>query len=235
MYKISAMLLILMLFGHHAVAQYRGFRIGYALNMGRAKEINRVLYIYNSTGNFTRPMNYLRYTKGLVFSYLWEDEVGGIELTWQNRHAICHSQWDDPTLGLMQRDIKFRTNALAMNLFMRTNSGIYGGLGIDLGSWKLWTRRATAAAIADSAFTKISIVNSHDKILPRAQVSVPIFIGFDKRFVGARLTYQLQTMRMYLDDLDNVLVGRSIDANAELKDRYGNLGLTIYLKLVWEQ
>lgn len=169
-------------------------RFGYSYNLGNAEETNRVIYIYNSTGNFTQPLDYLKVTKGINFSYFTEfNENSGVEFRWQNRHRELNSLWLDNGEVEMQRDVKFRQNHLGTNVYFG-GGGAYFGFGVDIGNWKMWNRRGTTNEIESIEYEKIAVLDELHSVgfldwLHKTQIAFPLFVGVEGGPIGLRITW----------------------------------------------
>lgn len=207
-----------------------GFRVGYQYCIGNAREINRVIYIYNQTGNFTDNLDYLTNARGLTFTWVVGNESKGFEMRWENRHKISSSNWMQNS-GEMQRDLKFRQNNLSLNFFGGSES-FFMGSGFGFGSWKGWTRWDSRSDVKDKEYEKIFVVDEgYLGFLSTTQFVVPFFMGFRAGPIGMRFTYQWQVNKMALDNLDNALVGRNIQDYTTLEDRFSNFAIEVFIHL----
>lgn len=200
-----------------------GLRIGYGAYYGNLKDMNRVIYIYNQTGNFSKPMNYLRATYGLSVAWVVESSDFGMELKWQNRHRVIHSEWIENN-ERYRREVKFRSNFLSYG-FYGISDNTYYGMSFDLGNFKAWTRRGIDTEIDQVDYDKVFVMD-HEWLFSW-QFGNTFFIGFRAGPVAVRFSYQLTWLTRHLDHIDNYLIGGNIEDYNSLEDKYDNLGIEL--------
>jgi len=218
-------------FGIHPLLSQSGFRAGYSMGFGNAREIDKILYTYNTLNTFlTKEMPLFNTFGGLTIAYINESDGNtGFEMKWQNRHREMCSKWMDTGIEY-QRDIKFRMNQLSFGGYGALNDYLYMGGSLDFGSFKGFTRKGPSESVSDTTYQQMFVRKDyHDLPFVRMQISNTIFLGVRYKIFGARINFQWQYMNMYLDNMDRALLGASIDPYKDIKDKFTNIGLELYV------
>ena len=67
--------------------------------------------------------------------------------------------------------------------------------------------------------------------LQRIRPYVSISVGYEWKFIGVKLTTQYQLMKMYVNPIDEELLGLDLDQFSSLQSRFNNISLELYFKL----
>jgi len=231
--RIIWILLCICGFGVHSLLSQSGIRVGYSMGLGNAREINKLIYTYNTlNSSLIKEMPLFNAFGGLTIAYINESDGNtGFEMKWQNRHREMSSKWMDTGVEY-QRDIKFRMNQLSFGGYGALNDYLYMGGSIDFGSFKGFTRKGPSESVSDTTYQQMFVRKDYHSLpFVRMQLSNTIFLGFRYKIFGARINFQWQYMNMPLDNMSRALLGVPIDSYRELKGKFTNIGLELYIKI----
>ncbi len=210
-------------------AQKWGAKIGYAGGVGSFKEVNRVIKVYNRVNDLSKDMPLLNGYRGMSYTVFAEAEEGGIELNVSSKRSIISSNWMDSQIEY-QKDLYFWMLQMQYGAYGYFGNSWYAKADMGISAYLCQTRTGQIGSINELEYSRVFPIG-YTSVLQRIRPYVSLSVGYEWKFIGAKLTAQYQLMKMYVNPIDEELLGHDLDQFSSLQSRFNNISVELYFKL----